>query len=125
GLVAGAVEPGIAQRVGHGLAGLVADEVLLVLCGGEAADRAAAAARKRLDRVEDVLAGAVDVVRVIGAVGESDAARGAAGARAAVGGEGAGRQEDFVDRAVVGGVGLEVLLYFTLHERIAHVLRRR
>src|SRR6476469_7649811 len=51
GLGAGAVEPGVELRVGDRLAGLVADEVLLVLRRGPAGDRAAAAARVGLDRV--------------------------------------------------------------------------
>src|SRR3954469_5781843 len=70
GLVAAAVEPGVQIRVGHGLAGLVADEMLLVLHVGPAGDLTTAAARIRLDRVLHVVAAAAEVA-VIGAVGEA------------------------------------------------------
>src|SRR3954468_23918395 len=56
-----ACPPGVALRVGHRLAGLVADEVLLVLHVGPAGDLAAAAARPRLDRVADGGAAAGEV----------------------------------------------------------------
>src|SRR3954454_11759153 len=65
GLVAAAVPPGGAVGIGHRLAGLVADEVLLVLRRRPAGDRAAAAARIRLDRVPGVTADAGEIA-VIG-----------------------------------------------------------
>src|SRR5947208_5070512 len=58
GLGARAAVPPAVDGVGHGLAGLVADEVLLVLHVRPAGDLAAAAARIRLDRVEDRAGGA-------------------------------------------------------------------
>src|SRR5262249_25310327 len=98
GLVAGGVIPGVQVGVGHGLAGLVADEVLLVLHVAPAGDLAAAAARIRLDGVLHVAA--VREVAVIGAVGQ---ARAAAGGAAAAGGVRGLRDHDLIDRAGVEG----------------------
>src|SRR4051812_34106115 len=122
GFVAATIEPRIAEGVGDGLTGFVADEVLLVLDGREAADGAAAAARPRLDRVLHVLTRAVDVVAVIRAVGQ---ARAAAGGRGAVGRVRGAREEHFVDRVVVDAVRSDVPLHFGLNRRVRDVGRRR
>src|SRR5262249_50525336 len=107
GLVAHPVEPGVELLIGHGLAGLVADEVLLVLGGRPARDLAAAAARVGLDRVLDRVAAAVEEA-VVGAVLERrSAARGGVAAR----GVRAARDDDLVDGAGVEGVGQEVLAH--------------
>src|SRR5213592_85852 len=56
GFVAATVEPRVEVGISDRFAGLVADEVLLILVGGEAGGRAAAAARERLDGVLHVMA---------------------------------------------------------------------
>src|SRR6185369_16390009 len=104
GLFAGrAVPPGV-HRIGRGFAGLVADEVLLVLHVRPAGDLAAAATRPGLDGVlGGVAAGAVRAV--IGAVGQArSAARSTAAARRVRGARG----DNFIDGAVVEGVGRQI-----------------
>src|SRR3954464_11514463 len=79
GLGARRAVPPAVDRIGHGLAGLVADDVLLVLPARPAGNLAAAAARIRLDGVDDRAGGAA-VGAVIGAVGQVRAAAGGAAA---------------------------------------------
>src|SRR5436309_7555955 len=79
-LLTGAVVPPTVDRVGHGVAGLVADEALLILRDRPARGLAAAAARVGLDRVYDGPGGAA-VRAVVHAVSEARSAAG--GARAA------------------------------------------
>src|SRR4051812_38514661 len=98
GFVAATIEPRIAEGVGDGLTGLVADEMLLV--ERRVAERLATRATSpRLDRVLHVLAGAVDVVAVIRAVGQI---RAAARSRRTAGRIRTARDEHFVDGVVVG-----------------------
>src|SRR5689334_7037264 len=120
GFVALTVVPGVEVRVRDRFARLVTDEVILIERG--VAERlAAGAAGPRLNGVLDVAA-AVAEVAVVGAVGQ---VRAAAGGGAAVGGVGARRDEDLVDRAVVEGVaGVEVLEDLALHGAVGHVGRR-
>src|SRR4051812_9326578 len=98
GFVAATIEPRIAEGVGDGLTGLVANEMLLV--ERRVAERLATRATSpRLDRVLHVLAGAVDVVAVIRAVGQI---RAAARSRRTAGRIRTARDEHFVDGVVVG-----------------------
>src|SRR5579864_376755 len=101
-----AVPPAGPDRIGHGLAGFVADEVVLVLRRSPARERTAAAARIGLDGVLD-RGGAAAVPAVIGAVRE---VRSAAGVLAAIVGIGGAGDDDLVDRAVVDGIARQVPL---------------
>src|SRR4051794_37786910 len=122
GFVAATIEPRIAEGVGDRLTGLVAGEVLLVE-RGVAEGLAARASGPRLDRVPHVLAGAVGVVEVIGAIRQ---VRAAAGGRRTVGRIRSARDEDFVDGAVVSlALRSDDLLHFGLNDGVGAVDRRR
>src|SRR5436309_3610922 len=121
GLVAGAVPPGGAVGIGHRLAGLVADEVLLVLHRRPAGDGAAAAARIRLDGVPGVMAASAEVA-VIGAVGQARTAAGGAGAARGIRGA---RDHHLIDRVGVEGVARQVLVDLALDDGVGDVGRRR
>src|SRR6185312_11837509 len=97
GLLARGVEPGGAGRIGHGLAGLVADEVLFVLHVRPTGDLAAAATRIGLNGVLGGRSAAADPA-MVRAVGQ---ARAAAGGARTVRRVGRLREDDFIDGAGV------------------------
>src|SRR3954464_8377956 len=123
GLGARRAVPPAVDRIGHGLAGLVASEVLLVLRVRPAGNLAAPAARIRLDRVLDgpALAALRAVIRTIGQV------RAAAGGAAAAGGVRGPRDHDLIDGAGVEGAVAagEIPVDLAPHGGVGDVGRRR